>query len=75
MIICKYNDKVTCMIVNSFPRNGKIHNRCLSCEYLDKNIQIDILSDAVVDIIENKKISGYPEAYEIALSNVINAKA
>lgn len=70
MIDCKYAD-ITCMKVNSFPESGKIHDRCLICEHLDKDIQISILSNAFMHIVDEECcIYNQDEAYDIARARV-----
>lgn len=67
MVQCKYDPDITCMKVNSFPKGGKVHERCLLCEHLDKDIQISILANSFMYIIEEECcIYNQDAAYEIA---------
>ena len=53
MVDCMYDDNRVCMRVNSFPKSGKIHDMCLICEHLDKDLQISILAHAFMYIVED----------------------
>ena len=71
MIDCMYDDNRVCMRVNSFPKSGKIHDMCLICEHLDKDLQISILAHAFMYIVEDECcIYNQNEAYEIARARI-----
>mgnify|MGYP003290642339 CR=1 FL=1 len=71
MVQCKYNPDITCMRVNKFPEGDKIHDRCLICEHLDKDIQISILAHSFMYIVEDECcIYNQDEAYDIARARV-----
>ena len=71
MVDCKYDTNIVCMNVNSFSESGKIHNRCLICEHLDKDLQISILAHAFMWVVaEECCIYNQDEAYDIARARV-----
>lgn len=68
MVDCKYAPmNYPCAKINHFPKDGKVHDRCLVCENLDKDIQLDIVCAALMHIFEEECcIYNQDEAYDIA---------